>query len=187
MNSKITEAKIRLKNLIEKYEKQKSINLSEDIITINAKRESFWITLILVCFLIILPISTIFYFIYSNENNLLIGFCVLTAISLWNLLNRIFVGETNVEINFIEKYLIVKNRNLVLAKIYKTRKILFSDIYKSELKIKSNYSEYGTEEWIRLSLTNKMGIKYVITNFDNKFPETLMAKEICRIIELVKY
>lgn len=186
MNYRITEAKNRLKIIIKKHERQKSVQLTENILSVIAKKESFWLTIFLLCFLFIFPVLCILYFIYSEESVRFIGFFVLLSIGLSNILYRIFLAETSVEINFAEKCLTVQNTNCVLGKYYKTHKIPFSDIYKSELKVKSYYSDVGTVEWLAIYLTTKKGKKHLITNFDNKFPETLIAKEVNIIIELIK-
>jgi hypothetical protein len=186
MNNKVAEAKIRLKNIIEKYEKQKSIHFTEKIITINAEKENLWVTIFLICFLIILPILCIIYLIYFERCNILIGISAILLIPFWNLLKEVFIGETELEINFTEKYLLVKNINTVLGRFYKIHKIKFSDIYKSELKVNSFNGEYTTIEWIRLFLIDKKGKKIVLANFDNELPDTLIANEVNIIIGLIK-
>ena len=186
MINKVVESKVRLKNIVKKYKKQKSIDFTEKIITVNAKKENLWETILLICFFIILPILCTIYFIYCEKYNIFIGIPALLLIPFWNLIKEIFTGEPKLKINFTEKYLEMKNTNLVLAKFNKINKIKFSDISTSELKVKSYNGENTNSEWIELFITDKKGKKILLANFNNKLPESLIAKELNIIITLVK-
>ena len=186
MTNEIAESKVRLKNIIKKYKKQKSIDLTEKIITVNAKNENLWETVLLICFFIILPILCTIYFIFNEMYNIYIGIPALLMIPFWNLIKNIFTGEPELEINFKEKYLVVKNANLVLKKFNKTKKIKFNEVSTSELNVKSYDGEYTDSEWIELFITDKKGEKILLANFNNKLPESLIAKELNIIITLIK-
>jgi hypothetical protein len=183
MNDKIEHAILRLTKNVERHKKHDLIQFENNILRINDNRSEFWATFLYVIFIIIVPIGFLVYEILYENDYLTIGLLILCISIFIYLLKKIIVGGNTLEINIEEKYFAIENNHVLFKNILKPRKINFEEVAKSELIQKTIKNNYSTSKWLRLSINDKSSKKYILTDFENNYPENSIAQDVKNVID----
>jgi hypothetical protein len=183
MNSKIEQSVLRLNKNAYNHKKQELIKYENGILRINENDSDFWTTFLYIIFLIIAPLGFLIHNIIFEKDYFTISLLIsLIALFIYQL-NKIIIGENTVEINLNEEYITTKNNHIIFKKILKPKKINFSEIVKSELTTNSIQHKFDSDKWLRLSIKDNLGNKYVLTNFKNSYPEDTIANDVKNVID----
>ena len=184
MNDKIEHAVIRLTKNIERHNKHDLIQFENEILRINDNRSEIWATLSYVIFIIIVPIAFLIYEIIYNNDYFTIGLLILCISIFIFLLRKIIVGGNTLEINVKEKYFATENNHILFKSILKPKKINFEEVAKSELIEKTIKHKFSTSKWLRLSISDKKGTKYILTDFQDDYPEDSIAQSVKNFVDV---
>ena len=184
MDNKIKNSVLNLKRNIEKNEMNNLIQFENSIIKINRNRSEKWTIFFYIIFLIFLPLGLLINEILTESDNLTIALIIICILTFIYYLRMQIIGDNTLEINLIEKYFETKNNYYFLNKIFKIRKIKFCEVSKSELIEKTIYHRHGAKsKWLRLTISNVKGKKYILTDFKIEYPENIIAKDVKKIID----
>lgn len=185
MNDKIEHAILKLAKNIEKHKKHDLIQFENNILRINDNRSEFWATFLYVIFIIIVPTGFLAYEIVYKNDYLTIGLLILCISIFIYLLKKIIVGGNTLEINIDEEYFAVENNYVLFKNILKPIKINFEKVTKSELIQKTIKHKHSTSKWLRLSINDKNAKKYILTDFENNYPENSIAQDVKNVIDAI--
>lgn len=184
MNSKIEYAVLRLTKNVERHKKLDLVQFENEILRINDNRSELWATLFYTVFIIIVPIGFLIYEILFDNDYWTIGLLILCISIFIYQLKKIIVGGNTLKINIKEKYFEVENNHILFKSILKSKKINFNDVAKSELTEKAIKHKYSTSsKWLRLSIHSKDGKKYIVTDFQNDYPESSIAQDVKQVVD----
>lgn len=183
MNDKIEHAIFKLTRNVEKHKKHDLIQFENNILRINDNRSELWGTLLYVIFIIIVPIGFLTYEILYKNDYLTIGLLILCISIFIFQLKKIILGGNTLKINIKEKYFVIENNHILFKNILKSRKIDFEEVAKSELIEKTIKHKFNTSKWLRLSIKDKKGKKYILTDFENNYPENSIAQDVKNVLE----
>jgi len=183
MNDKIEHAIFKLTRNVERHKKHDLIQFENNILRINDNRSELWGTLLYVIFIIIVPIGFLTYEILYKNDYLTIGLLILCISIFIFQLKKIILGGNTLKINIKEKYFVIENNHILFKNILKSRKIDFEEVAKSELIEKTIKHKFNTSKWLRLSIKDKKGRKYILTDFENNYPENSIAQDVKNVLE----
>jgi len=183
MNDKIEHAIFKLTRNVERHKKHDLIQFENNILRINDNRSELWGTLLYVIFIIIVPIGFLTYEILYKNDYLTIGLLILCISIFIFQLKKIILGGNTLKINIKEKYFVIENNHILFKNILKSRKIDFEEVAKSELIEKTIKHKFNTSKWLRLSIKDKKGKKYILTDFENNYPENSIAQDVKNVLE----
>ena len=184
MDYKIDYAVQNLKRNVEKNELNNLVQFENGIIKINKYRFEKWTIFFYVIFLIFLPAGLLIKMIITETDNFTIGLLILSIIIFIYYLRIQLIGDSTLEVNLMEKYFETKNNYYCFRKIFKTKKIKFSEVSRSALIEKTVYHRHSaTSKWLRLAVTDLNGKTYILTDFKVEYPESTVAKDIKKIID----
>ncbi|MEZ4876855.1 MAG: hypothetical protein R2805_04810 [Flavobacterium sp.] len=183
MNDKIEHAIFKLTRNVERHKKHDLIQFENNILKINDNRSELWGTLLYVIFIIIVPIGFLTYEILYKNDYLTIGLLILCISIFIFQLKKIILGGNTLKINIKEKYFVIENNHILFKNILKSRKIDFEEVAKSELIEKTIKHKFNTSKWLRLSIKDKKGKKYILTDFENNYPENSIAQDVKNVLE----
>lgn len=183
MDSKIEYAISRLNKNVERHKKLELIQFEDGILRINDNRSELWATLLYLIFIIIIPIGFVIYEIVIGNDYWTIGLLILCISLFIYQLKKIMIGGTSLKINIKENYFEVENNHILFKSVLKSKKINFKDVAKSELTEKSIKHKFRTSKWLRLSIHNKDGEKYILTDFQNDYPESSIAQDVKQVVD----
>ncbi|MCA0349792.1 MAG: hypothetical protein LCH35_11095 [Bacteroidetes bacterium] len=183
MNDKIEHAIFKLTRNVERHKKHDLIQFKNNILKINDNRSELWGTLLYVIFIIIVPIGFLTYEILYKNDYLTIGLLILCISIFIFQLKKIILGGNTLKINIKEKYFVIENNHILFKNILKSRKIDFEEVAKSELIEKTIKHKFNTSKWLRLSIKDKKGKKYILTDFENNYPENSIAQDVKNVLE----
>ena len=184
MRDKIEHAILRLIQNVERHKKHDLIQFENEILKINYSRFELWATLFYVIFIIIVPIGFLIYEIIYENDYFTIGLLVIYISIFIFLLRKITLGGNTLEINLKEKYFATENNHVLFKNVFKPKKINFREVVKSELIEKTIKHKYTTSKWLRLSINDKNGKKYILTDFQNDYPENSIAQSVKSFVDV---
>lgn len=185
MTDKLEHAVLRLTRNVERHKKHDLVQLENNVLRINDNRSELWVTLLYVIFLIIVPVGFLINEIIYNKDYWTIGLLILCISIFIYQLNKIIVGGNTLEINIKEKYFAVENNHVLFKNILKSEKISFEDVDRNELIEKTIKHKFSTSKWLRLSINDKNGNKYVLTDFEDNYPENSIAQDVKNVIDAI--
>ena len=183
MNSKIEQSVLRLNKNAYNHKKQELIKYENGVLIINEKDSVFWTTFLYIIFLILVPLVFLVNNIIFEKDYLTISLLFSLIVLFIYQLNKVIVGENTLEINLKEEYLTTKNNHFIFRKILKPKKVNFCEIVKSELTKNSIQHRFDSSKWLRLSIKDNLGNKYVLINFKNSYPENMIANDVKNVID----
>jgi hypothetical protein len=168
-----------LSKILGRHSDFKNIKIENDTILIDNNKPELFGTILYLAVVLLIPAGLLLYEIVTKKDFYFSLFLLPVFLFLFGRdLFKMIRGDTVLLINLKDKFIVVENINKVFSRYYPKRKILFTDILKVELIEKAVHSKYRATRWTELTMVDTNNEKYILTNFSNKYPESMIAQKV---------
>jgi hypothetical protein len=184
VNERIVKAISGLNKCVEQYKKQHLIKIFQDKIVVNVNDNQLWGTILYLVLIILIPLFILLYYLYIDNTNSEIFWTLIWLLWFGYELYKILRGDNVLVINLQEEYFEIENIDAVFKKLFRKRKVLFSDLAKVCMEEKSVYSKRRIK-WYELTVYDQENNRTVLSSFDENFPLPSIGNRVKLIIDLI--